>query len=83
MPVLEGNWQARIRMHWRLSAAGGIRPSMEILIECFGDGRIHHRDLAETLQAFYRARAEMKSEDRDQYIAYLKRTGKYEEEYEC
>jgi len=24
----------------------------------------------------------MKSEDRDQFIAYLKRTGKYKEEYE-
>ena len=42
----------------------------------------HHGDLAETLQAMYRARAEMKSEDRDQYIEYLKRTGEYEAEYD-
>jgi len=36
---------------------------------------LHHGDLAETLLAFYRSRAEMKSEDRDQYISYLKMSG--------
>ena len=65
--------------HWRLSASGGLRWSMGALIEDFELGLLHHGDLAETLQAFYLARAEMRSEDRDQYIAYLKRTGEYEE----
>ena len=36
---------------------------------------LHHGDLAETLLAFYRSRAEMKSEDRDQYISYFKMSG--------
>ena len=57
--------------------------SMEILILCFEDGLLRHGDLAETLQAFYFARAEMRSDDRDSYIEYLKMTGVYKEEYEC
>ena len=68
--------------HWRMSASGGYRKSMRALIECFEEGSLHHNDLAETLQAMYRARAEIKSDDRDKFIAYLKRTGKYREEYE-
>jgi hypothetical protein len=67
--------------HWRLAASGGFRGSMEALIECFEDGMLHHGDLAETLQAMYFARAEMRSEDRHQYIQFLKRTGGYKEEY--
>jgi len=68
--------------HFRLSASGGFRKSMEGLTACFEDGLLHHADLAETLQAFYRARAEMKSEDRDQCIKHLKEIGEYKEEYE-
>ena len=40
------------------------------------------RFLAETLRAFYCSRAEMRSEDRDKHIAYLKMTEKYNETYE-
>jgi TPR repeat protein len=69
--------------HLRLSAAGGVRASMIILIARFEEGFLHHGDLAETLQAMYRARAEMWSKNRVQHIAYLKMTGEYKEEYEC
>ena len=55
---------------------------MNNLIACFEDGFLRHVDLAETLQAMYRSRAEMKSEHRDQYIAHLKKTGEYKAEYE-
>ena len=69
--------------HWRLSASRGYRSSMDSLIGCFeAGGLLHHQDLAETLQAMYRSRAEMKSEDRDEYIKYLKETGKYRAEYD-
>ena len=68
--------------HCRLSASGGFKLSMEVLIGCFENGLLRHGDLAETLQAFYRARAELWSEDRIQYIAHLKETGKYHAEYE-
>jgi TPR repeat protein len=68
--------------HYRLSASGGLRVSMENLIEHFDDGLLHHGDLAETLRAFYVARAEMKSEDRDQYIKHLKMIGEYNAEYD-
>jgi TPR repeat protein len=64
--------------HWRLSASGGYKLSMEILIKWFEYRLLRHADLAETLRVFYHARSEMKSEDRDEYIKYLKRTGKYE-----
>ena len=55
---------------------------MKTLIVCFEIGILHHDDLAETLQAFYRSRFEMKSEDRDLYIKHLKMIGEYETEYE-
>ena len=64
--------------HWRLSAAGGLRPPMINLIVYFQDGFLRHEFLAETLQAFYRSRAEMRSKGRDQNIAHLKRTGEYD-----
>ena len=68
--------------HWRLSASGGLKLSMDNLIECFGVGVLHHGDLAETLQAFYRSREEMKSGDRVEYAKHLKRIGKSKEDYE-
>ena len=68
--------------HWRLSASGGMRASMNILIRYFEDCSLHHADLAETLQAFYRSRAEMKSKDRDLYIEHLKKTGEYRDHFD-
>ena len=52
------------------------------LLARFEEGLLHHSYLAETLQAMYLARAEMKSEGRDQWIVHLKITGKYKEEYD-
>ena len=68
--------------HWRLSASGGYKYSMENLLTCFEDGLLQHGDLSEAMRAFYRSRAERKSEDRDKYIQYLKLTGKYQQEYD-
>jgi len=76
-----GDYVAAMR-HWRLSASGGWKGSMKDLIKCFEDGLLRHGDLAETLQAFYRSRGEMRSEDRDQFIEHLKRIGEYREEYD-
>ena len=56
--------------------------SMENLIAGFENGFLHHGDLAETLQAMYRSKAEMKSDDRNKYIQHLKTTGKYKQEYD-
>jgi TPR repeat protein len=69
-----GNNIAAMR-HWRSSASGGMRGSMEGLIMYFEGGLLRHGDLAVTLQAMYLARAEMKSEDRDQFIEFLKMGG--------
>ena len=79
--VMSGDDVAAMR-HWRLSASGGYRTSIDSLISCFMDGVLHHGDLADTLQAFYLARAEMKSDDRDQYIGHLKMTGEYDADCE-
>ena len=82
--VIEGNTGdhvAAIR-HFQLSASGGHRGSMGALIQCFEDGFLQHQYLAETLLAFYRSSAEMRSEDRDIFIKHLKRIGEYKEEYE-
>ena len=68
--------------HWRQSASGGFKKSMENLIVFFEHGDLRHGDLAEILQVFYRARAEMKSEDRDKFIKHLKETGEYNEEFD-
>ena len=43
-----GDYVTALR-HFRLSAAGGYRKSMEGVIECFEKGLLHHKDLAETL----------------------------------
>ena len=53
---------------------------MDNLIYFFELGLLYHGDLAGTLQAFYLARAEMKSEDRDKHIKCLKVIGKYKAE---
>jgi hypothetical protein len=69
--------------HLRLAASGGYRRSMVRLIMCFEKyGLLRHGDLAETLQAFYRSKAERKSNDRDHYIEHLKKTGHYKALYE-
>ena len=72
-----GNIVAAMR-HFRMSASGGYRTSME----CFEKGFLQHRDLAEILQAMYLARDEMRSKDRDDFIKHLKMTGEYQAEYE-
>jgi len=68
--------------HFRLPASGGYRASMEYLIDNFEDGLLHYNDLVETLQAFYRARAEVKSEHRDEFIKLLKGAGEYIDDYD-
>jgi len=68
--------------HWQLSASGGSITSTGILITCFEDGLLQHSDLAESLQAMYRSRNEMRSEDRDMFVEYLKMTGEYKEQYD-
>ncbi len=67
--------------HYRLAASRGYKPSMDEIIGCFEGGVLHHKDLAETLQNFYRARSELRSDDRDEYIEHLKEIGKYKEEW--
>ena len=58
---------------------------MDNLIAGFEAGFLHHGDLSEALEAMYLARAEMKSKDRDQWIAcmymYLKEHEGYNEGY--
>ena len=44
---------------------------------------ILRRSRSSRVQAMHLARAEMKSEGRDQYIKHLKKIGEYEAEYEC
>ena len=66
--------------HFRLSASGGYRSSMDILIARYEDGLFRHAGLAATLRAFYLARVEMKSKDRDKFIEHLKSIGEYKEE---
>ena len=68
--------------HFRFAASGGYRRSIAGLIAFFQLGLLYHNDLAETLQAFYLARAELKSEDRDKYIEYLKWSGEYIDDYD-
>lgn len=77
--VESGDFVAAMR-HLRLSASGGHKNSSEGLIAFFEKGLLRRADLAETLRAFYCARAEMKSEERNAFIKYLKRSGKYKHE---
>ena len=68
--------------HLLLAASGGYKKSMVAQIAFFANGLLQHKDLAKSLQAFYRAGAEMKNEERDQYIVHLKMKGEYKEEYD-
>ena len=77
----DGDHVAAMR-HWRLSASLGLKLSMEAVIFAFEEGLLQHGHLSAIAQAFYLARAEMKSEERDKFIAYLKSTGEYKEEYD-
>ena len=63
------------------TAAAALRLSSMSLGES-AERKDDDSDLAETLQTFYRCRAEMKSKGRDQYIKHLKFTGEQKEEYE-
>lgn len=81
MAMQDGDNFASMR-HWRLSAAAGYRHSMECLIQCFEDGLLLHADLAEALRAFFLARGEMRSDNRDTYIAHLKKIGEYRKEWD-
>ena len=75
------NYVAAMR-HWRLSASGGSKLTTNKLIRYFEHGLLHHDDLAETLRAFYRSRAELRSADRDYYMEHLKEIGEYKEVYD-
>ena len=81
-----GEWETGDRVaairHWQLAAAGGFKNSLNNVILSFQEGLLHHGDLSKALQAFYLARAEIKSDDRDKYIAYLKLKGEYKEEHD-
>ena len=80
--VYENGDRVAAMCHWRICASAGFKSSIDYLIEDFKSGLLKHEDLAKTLRAFYGARAEMKSEERDQFIKHLKLTGKYREEYD-
>lgn len=73
---ISGDFVAAMR-HFRLCASGGFRKAMEILMEYFEAGFLHHADLAETMRFMYLARSELKSVDRDKFVEYLKRTGRH------
>ena len=51
---------------------GGYRESMKGLIIYFEVGLLRHGDLAEILQNMYLSRAEMRSEERNKYLEYMK-----------
>ena len=57
--------------HFRLSASGGDRKSIGLLIDSFELGILQHGRLAETLQVMYSSLAEMRSEDRDEFVKHL------------
>ena len=75
----DGDFAAAIR-HWRMSASGGSKRSMNNIILRFEDGLLHHKDLALTLRAFYCSSAELKSDGRTKFIEFLKTNGEYQDD---
>ena len=80
--VYENGDRVAAMCHWRICASAGFKSSIDYLIEDFESGLLRHEDLTKTLWSFYDARAEMKSEERDEFINHLKMTGEYEEQYD-
>jgi len=76
-----GDFVAAMR-HWRLSASGGLKLSMVLLIHGFEGGFLHHADLANTMSAYYRSTAEIRSKHRHQFIEHLKKIGEYRPDYD-
>mmetsp|Transcript_6718 Transcript_6718/g.18755 ORF Transcript_6718/g.18755 Transcript_6718/m.18755 type:complete len:377 (+) Transcript_6718:109-1239(+) len=67
--------------YWRMVAALGHKLSTDNLILTFERGWSAHEDLADSRQARDKSRAEMRSEQRDQYVAYMKSMGKLNDAY--
>ena len=65
--------------HWRISAAGGDKDSVDMLTKCFQAGIISKKDLEDSIRAKHEATKEMWSEERDKFIQFLKERGEYDE----
>ena len=64
----------------QISSSSGSRSALGNIILMFQYGEICHGDLAECLQAFYKAAMEMRSKHRNEQVEYLKRLGHYDPE---
>ena len=65
--------------HWRISAAAGHKASMDALIEYFQRGVINKSCLEKSLRAKHVAWKETQTDERDQYVEFLKSIGKYKD----
>ena len=79
----DGNLDLAVR-YYRISAAAGVKASADFLLRLLQAGVpcLCKPDLEESLRANHAAREDMRSDERDRYVDYLKLIGAYDgEEY--
>ena len=74
---LNGNKKTAVR-HWRLSAAAGYQPSVDLLIKCFQKGLLSKESLEKSIRAKHEACEAIRSEDRDLALNVMKLEGDVE-----
>jgi len=77
---LNGNKKTAVR-HWRLSAAAGYQPSVDLLIKCFQKGLLSKESLEKSIRAKHEACEAIRSEDRDLALEMMIQKGQDVESY--
>ena len=74
-----GNFLLAIR-HWRFAAAAGVKFSVDKLDVCCQTGLISSSEAEESRRAWHKASKEMWSEDRDQFVRFMRELGECNDE---
>jgi TPR repeat protein len=80
MEYNKGNKSTAVR-HWRISAAAGHKPSVDLLIRCFRKGFLSKESLEKSMRAKHEACAAIRSEDRDLALKKMIQEGEDVESY--
>ena len=74
-----GNFPLAIR-HWSIAAAAGVKFSVDKLDACCQTGLISSSEVDESRRNWHKASKEMWSEDRDQFVRFMRELGECNDE---
>ena len=61
--------------HWKISAADGMKTSVQKLCECFREGLISKAELEESMRARFKVLNESRTDERDRFLQYRQSQG--------